>query len=77
MNVGIAVQNLALAAANLDIGSLIMDVMSSAEAQGAVKELLGIPADYTAYIMIALGYPTETLPPNDRWVEGKVHRNEF
>jgi nitroreductase len=77
MNVGIAVQNLALAAANLDIGSLIMDVMSSGETQNTVKELLGIPAGYTAYIMIALGYPVEVLPPNDRWVEGKIHRNRF
>ncbi|MDR1196863.1 MAG: nitroreductase family protein [Candidatus Nomurabacteria bacterium] len=76
MNVGIAVQNLALAAANLDVGSLIMAITIE-DAQETVKDLLETPTAHTAYIMLALGYPTEPLPPNDRWVERKVHWNKF
>jgi nitroreductase len=76
MNVGISVQNLALAAANLEIGSLIMGITID-EAQKIVRDLLEIPDSYTAYTMIAFGYPTETLPPNNRWVETKIHRNKF
>jgi nitroreductase len=76
MNVGIAVQNLALTATDLKIGSLIMGITTD-EAQRIVKELLEIPDGYTAYTMIAFGYPTEALPPNDRWVEEKIHVNEF
>jgi nitroreductase len=77
MNVGIALENIALAATGLGIGSLIMDIMASAETQKIVKDLLGIPDNFTAYIMIALGYLTETLPPNDRWRPKKIHINRF
>jgi nitroreductase len=77
MNVGIALENIALVAAGLGIGSLIMDIVTNIGTQKTVKELLDVPDGFTAYIMLALGYPTETLPPNNRWLPDKIHTNKF
>lgn len=76
MNVGLSTQNIVLSATDLGIASLIMGVYPNDEAQSKLHELLNIPDDYTAYIMIGLGY-AEAIPPNDRWIESKIHRNKF
>ena len=77
LDVGIAVENIALQATHLGIGSLIMGIHDNDFVQNSIKQLLNIPDDFTAYIMIALGYPTEVLPPNDRWLPDKIHLNQF
>jgi len=77
LNTGIAAENLILEATHLGIGSLIMGIHHDEAAQTLVKETLKIPSDYTAELMIAFGYPTETLPPNDYWLPEKIHHNEF
>jgi len=74
---GIAVQNIVLQAAHMDIGSLIMGVHDNEGYQQKIKSLLNIPDEYIAYSMIALGYPAETIPPNDKWYPEKIRLNSF
>ena len=52
-----AVQNLMLAAAALGLGTRLTTIWHSAEAE--IKELLGIPDDYSPAALIPLGYPAE------------------
>jgi len=77
INIGLSAQNIVLTATELNIGSLIMGIYPDEIVQARLHKLLNIPDDYNAYIMIALGYSTEILPPNDRFVESKIHRNKW
>ena len=77
IDTGIAVENIALEATHLGVGSLIMGIHDNEPVQNSIKQLLNVPDDFTAYIMIALGYPTEVLPPNDHWFPEKIHDNKF
>ena len=52
-----AAQNLMLAAAALGLGTRLTTIWHSAEAE--IKELLGIPDDYSPAALIPLGYPAE------------------
>ena len=52
-----AVQNLMLAAAALGLGTRLTTMWHHAEDE--VRELLGIPADYSPAALIPLGYPAE------------------
>ncbi|MCI0821006.1 MAG: nitroreductase family protein [Chloroflexi bacterium] len=52
-----AAQNLMLAAAALGLGTRLTTIWRSAEAE--IKELLGIPDDYSPAALIPLGYPAE------------------
>ena len=77
LNIGICAENLVLESTHLNIGSLIIGVYPNAQAQKVIKTAFKIPEEHTAYLMVALGYPTESLPPNNHWFEEKVHRNQF
>ncbi len=52
-----AAQNLMLAAAALGLGTRLTTIWHSAESE--IKELLGIPDDYSPAALIPLGYPAE------------------
>ncbi|MCI0888295.1 MAG: nitroreductase family protein [Chloroflexi bacterium] len=52
-----AAQNLMLAAAALGLGTRLTTIWHSAETE--IKELLGIPDDYSPAALIPLGYPAE------------------
>jgi nitroreductase len=77
INTGITAENMTIEAAHLGIGSLIMGIHSDESVQAAIKNILSIPTDFTAYLMVAFGYPTETLPPNNRWLPERIHNNKF
>jgi nitroreductase len=77
MDIGLTAQNIMLAATELGIGSLPMGIWPNDEAQATIREIVDLPESMIAYLMIALGYPTETLPPNDRWLPERVHHNRF
>ncbi|MDR0591551.1 MAG: nitroreductase family protein [Candidatus Nomurabacteria bacterium] len=78
INMGICAENIMLEATHLGIGSLIMGIHpGDDQAQETIKMMFAIPDSYTAYTMIALGYPAEAQEPNNRWIESKVHRGQF
>ena len=68
MDCGIAVQQIALAAQSLGLGSVIVGLIrlafESDEAQ-ALKEALQFPAGHEFMISIALGTPADDKPPHD------------
>jgi nitroreductase len=77
MNIGMAAENIMLAAADLNIGSLPMGIYPNDKVQEKIRAVVNLPETITAYLMISLGYPNETLPPNNRWLPDKVHNNNW
>ena len=65
---GIAVENMALAAEGLGVGSVILGLPKPAFKGGKADELrkkLQCPESYDFVIAIALGYATDTKDPHD------------
>lgn len=70
----IAAQNLVLAAYSMGIGSCV--VVSFAEA--ALREILSIPENVYPFMMVTLGYPSETPEPPPRLPISEIaFRNEY
>lgn len=72
-----AMQNLLLAAANLDLGSVWLGVHPSPQREEEVKQLLNIPGHITPLGLAAIGYPGEEKPAQTRYDAGKVHFQKF
>ncbi|MCL2174073.1 nitroreductase family protein [Candidatus Saccharibacteria bacterium] len=77
LNIGMAAQNMLLAAADLNIASLTMGIWPNDEVQTTLRKIINLPESTTAYLMLAFGYVAETLPPNDRWLPERIHYNVF
>lgn len=77
INVGLSAENMLLAAENLEIQSLTIEIWETVEAQVNIKKWLNIPENLTAYVMLAFGYAPEKLPTNDRFIEEKIHWEKF
>jgi len=77
LNIGMAAENMMLAATDLGIGSLPMGIWPNDETQATVRATTNLPESMAAYLMIAFGYPSTTLPPNDRWLPERVHYDTF
>jgi nitroreductase len=70
----IAAQNIVLAAHSLRIGSCI--VVSFADV--ALREILSIPEDVDPFVMVTLGYASESPEPPERLpISGIAFRNEY
>lgn len=61
-DVGMATAYLTLAAANLGLASCIMGTFVDEK----VKELLGVPEDYTCRVVVAVGHPAEKTAPRPK-----------
>jgi nitroreductase len=73
-DVGLATQNLCLAAHALNLGTVIIGSFSHDRA----KEILGIPDGYDAVALIPLGYPAgEAKQSHRRQIGEFVHYNTF
>lgn len=68
-----ATQNILLAAAALDLGSVWLGVHPNPEREPQVSELLEIPDSHFPLCLIAIGHPAEQKPPADRYDPAKVH----
>ena len=65
---GIAVENMALAAEGLGVGSVILGLPAAAfrgEKADELRKRLGCPEGYDFVIALALGYATDTKEPHD------------
>lgn len=72
-----AVQNLLLAAHDRGLGAVWTAAHPLAEAVARLRELLGIPSTIVPLAAIALGWPDEALPTEDRFRADRVHRNRW
>ena len=73
-DVGLATQNLCLAAHSLNLGTVIIGSFGHATA----KEILGVPEGYEVVAMIPVGYPAQGAPHSRRReISEFVHHNTF
>jgi nitroreductase len=73
-DLGLATQNLCLAAHNLGLGTVIVGLFDHDKA----KEVLAVPPGYELVVLIPLGYPAkEPTPPKRRDAHEFVHFDKF
>lgn len=72
-----ATENILLAAHAMGYGAVWIGLHPVEERVAAVRRLLGMPASVIPLALVSVGLPAETLPPEDRYDEGKVHRNAW
>jgi len=70
-----ATENMLLAAHALGLGAVWLGIYHlEARIEGA-RKVFNLPAEIIPLVLIALGLPGETPPPEDRYIEERVHHN--
>ncbi|GAB6099346.1 nitroreductase family protein [Halanaerocella petrolearia] len=72
-----ATQNILLAAQEKGLGSVWLGVYPREERRNNVQQLLNLPDKVVPISLIVVGYTNEEKEANDRYLEEKVHRNQF
>ncbi|UCD66649.1 MAG: nitroreductase family protein [Deltaproteobacteria bacterium] len=73
-DLGLATQNLCLAAHNFGLGTVIVGLFD----HDKVGEIVNLPAEHEVLVLIPLGYPDhEPSPPRRNEIEDFVHYNTF
>ncbi len=72
-----ATQNILLAAHSFGLGAVWTTVHPHKTAEDEMKNLFGLPDNFTPLCIIALGYPNEKPTPKDKWNKEKVHFNRW
>ena len=68
-----AVENLLLEADELGLGAVWMGIAPAPERMEAVRKVLDIPENLSAFALVPCGYPAETRGQVDRYDESRVH----
>jgi nitroreductase len=68
-----AVENILIAAANIDLGSVWVGVYPRVKKMAAVREILNIPADVFPLCLLHIGYPAEQKPIHTKYNPERVH----
>lgn len=68
-----ATQNMLLMIESLGLGGVWLGVYPDQKRVKAIADILNIPDNITPFSLIALGYPAESKPPNDRYSDARVH----
>jgi nitroreductase len=72
-----ATENILVEARLLGLGSVWLGVHTRPERELAVRELFGIPEGVEPLAIIAVGHPAESKPPADRFLDERVHRDNW
>lgn len=72
-----AAENLLLAAAGLDLGSVWVAIYPHPEREARVRVILNVPANLRVLCLLPVGHPSESKPPRTRYEESKVHHETF
>jgi len=72
-----AIQNMLLAAHAKGLGAVWLGVHPEEDRVRKTQELLALPKDVIPLAFVAVGYPAEQKPPEDRFDAGRVHRNRW
>ncbi len=70
-----ATQNLLLAAHARKFGAVWTGVYPREDRIHGFRKLLRLPEAVVPMALVVLGYPAENVPPEDRYQEGRIHRN--
>jgi nitroreductase len=68
-----ATENLLLAAASLELGSVWVGIYPNEEWEAAVRAEVGAPEPWRVLCLLPVGHPAEGKPPRTRFETGKVH----
>ena len=77
INCSAATQNILLAAHDLGLGAVWLGVYPRKERSEGLKKLFDIPQDIVPVSLLACGYPAETLAPEDRFNQDRLHKNRW
>jgi nitroreductase len=70
-----ATQNLLLAAHDLGLGAVWIGLYPLEPMMARIREVLGLPSHIAPLAFVALGYPAETVPAEERFDHTRVHHN--
>jgi nitroreductase len=72
-----ATENILVEAQALGLGAVWLGVHPLQERVDWLRELLGIPSEVVPFALVAVGYPTRTKPPSNRFDEDRVHYDRW
>jgi nitroreductase len=72
-----AVENILIAAANIDLGAVWVGVYPRQKKMAAVREILNIPADVFPLALLYIGYPAEQKPATSKYKAERVHWQSY
>jgi nitroreductase len=72
-----AAQNMQLAAHDIGIGCVWIAIYPIEERVDACRRILGVPESITPFALLAMGVPNETLAPEYRYDEERLHQNSW
>lgn len=72
---GAATHQICLMAEELGLGACWCGMNPKVERENLIKQKCNIPENVTLISLIAVGYPVDRLPANDKYEESKVHYN--
>jgi nitroreductase len=72
-----AVENILIAAANIDLGAVWVGVYPRLRRMAAVREILSIPADVFPLCLLYIGYPAEQKPATSKYKAERVYWQSY
>jgi nitroreductase len=72
-----ATENMLLAAHALGLGACWLGIFHLTERVEGVRRVFDLPPEIMPLTLIALGFPGETPPPEDRYLAERVHYNTW
>jgi nitroreductase len=72
-----AVENILIAAANIDLGAVWVGVYPRVRKMAAVREILNIPVDVFPLCLLHIGYPAEQKPATSKYKTERVHWQKY
>ncbi len=72
-----AVENILLAASNLELGGVWVGVYPRPKKMEAIRTILSIPEDVMPLCLLHIGYPAEGKPPHTKYKEDRIHWQKY
>ena len=72
-----ATENILLAAHALGLGAVWLGIHPREERKKGIIELMNLPDSIQPLSLISIGYPAERKPPSDRYLQDRVHKNQW
>ncbi len=72
-----ASENMLLAAHALGVGGVWCGIYPLQDREETLRAILNLPANLTPLNVMAFGYPSQPVPPKDKWNTDKIHYNAY
>ena len=73
VDVSLCTENMLLEITELGLGTCFIGIAPHEARMQKVAEMINCPADLAPYTMLAIGYPAEGRPQQDRYDESRIH----